>query len=33
MQYPIIATVIWSIALTAFFAPMAMRAFRRRSRD
>ena len=33
MQHPITATVIWSIALTAFFAPMAMRAFRRRSRD
>jgi ABC transporter DrrB family efflux protein len=33
MQYPIIATLIWSVALTAFFAPMAMRSFRRRSRD
>jgi ABC transporter DrrB family efflux protein len=33
MQYPIIATLIWSVVLTAFFAPMAMRSFRRRSRD
>ena len=33
MQHPVTATVIWSIVLTAFFAPMAMRAFRRRSRD
>jgi ABC transporter DrrB family efflux protein len=33
MQYPVIATLIWSVVLTAFFAPMAMRSFRRRSRD
>ena len=33
MQHPIVATVIWSLGLTALFAPLAMQAFRRRSRD
>ncbi|WP_347957355.1 ABC transporter permease [Gordonia aichiensis] len=33
LQHPILATVLWSLALTAVFAPFALRAFRRRTAD
>ena len=33
LQHPIWATILWSIALTAVFAPVALRAFRRRTAD
>jgi ABC transporter DrrB family efflux protein len=33
LQNPILLTVVWSVALTAIFAPLAIAAFRRRSRD
>jgi ABC transporter DrrB family efflux protein len=33
LQNPILVTVVWSVALTAIFAPLAIAAFRRRSRD
>jgi ABC transporter DrrB family efflux protein len=33
LQHPVIASVVWSIVLTLVFAPLAMAAFRRRSRD
>lgn len=33
LQHPIWATILWSIALTAVFAPFALRAFRRRTAD
>jgi ABC transporter DrrB family efflux protein len=33
VQNPVIASIIWSIIFTAIFAPLAMKAFRRRSRD
>jgi len=33
LQHPEIATIVWSIVLTLIFAPLAMAAFRRRSRD
>nr|CAA9315233.1 MAG: Efflux ABC transporter, permease protein [uncultured Nocardioidaceae bacterium] len=33
LQHPVLMTVVWSIALTAIFAPLALAAFRRRSRD
>ncbi|QRY62534.1 ABC transporter permease [Gordonia sp. PDNC005] len=33
LQHPILATIIWSVALTAIFAPFALRAFRRRTAD
>ncbi len=33
LQHPVVATVIWSLILTAAFAPLALRAFARRSRD
>jgi hypothetical protein len=33
LQHPVLTTVIWSVALTAIFAPLAVRAFQRRSRD
>jgi len=33
LHHPVLTTVVWSIGLTAVFAPLAMRAFRRRSRD
>lgn len=33
LQHPIMATILWSVALTAAFAPFALRAFRRRTAD
>ncbi|MGO3325375.1 ABC transporter permease [Gordonia sp. (in: high G+C Gram-positive bacteria)] len=33
LHHPILATVLWSAALTAIFAPFALRAFRRRTTD
>ena len=33
LQHPVIASILWSIALTLVFAPLALAAFRRRSRD
>jgi ABC-2 type transport system permease protein len=33
LQHPVVATVVWSVALTAIFAPLAVASFRRRSRD
>ncbi len=33
LQHAEISTVVWSILLTAVFAPLAIRAFQRRSRD
>lgn len=33
LQHPILVSIGWSILLTAIFAPLALSAFRRRSRD
>ncbi|MBA2507714.1 MAG: ABC transporter permease [Nocardioidaceae bacterium] len=33
LQHPEIASIVWSIILTIIFAPLAMAAFKRRSRD
>jgi ABC transporter DrrB family efflux protein len=33
LHHPVMMTVVWSVALTAVFAPLALSAFRRRSRD
>jgi ABC transporter DrrB family efflux protein len=33
LQHPILLTVVWSLLLTALFAPLAVAAFQRRSRD
>jgi ABC transporter DrrB family efflux protein len=33
LQHPVLMTIVWSIVLTALFAPLAVAAFRRRSRD
>ena len=33
LQHPVLMTVSWSLLLTAIFAPLAVMAFRRRSRD
>lgn len=33
LQYPVLATIIWSVALTATFAPFALRAYNRRTAD
>ena len=33
LHHPVISTIIWSIIFTAVFAPLAVAAFRRRSRD
>ncbi|CAN5241276.1 ABC transporter permease [soil metagenome] len=33
MQHPVIASIVWSVVFTLIFAPFAMAAFRRRSRD
>jgi ABC-2 type transport system permease protein len=33
MHHPVIASIGWSILFTALFAPLAVVAFRRRSRD
>ncbi len=31
LQYPVQSTIIWAIVITAIFAPLALRAFRRRT--
>lgn len=31
LQYPVIATLIWTVALTAILAPMSLRAFKKRT--
>ena len=33
LQHPVLVAVAWSVLLTAIFAPLALSAFRRRSRD
>jgi ABC transporter DrrB family efflux protein len=33
LQYPVLFTILWSVLITAVMAPLALRAFRRRSRD
>lgn len=33
LQHPVLMTVVWSLVLTMVFAPLALAAFRRRSRD
>lgn len=33
LQHPVLASIAWSILFTAVFAPLALAAFRRRSRD
>jgi ABC-2 type transport system permease protein len=33
LQHPILMSVGWTVLLTAIFAPLALKAFRRRSRD
>ena len=33
LQHPIVMTVFWCVVMTAVFAPLALRAFQRRSRD
>jgi ABC transporter DrrB family efflux protein len=33
LQHPVLATLIWTIGLTAVLAPLAMRAFNRRTRQ
>lgn len=33
LQHPVISSIIWSLVFTAIFAPLALAAFRRRSRD
>ena len=33
LQHPVLSTVIWTVALTLVLAPLALRAFRRRTRD
>jgi ABC transporter DrrB family efflux protein len=33
LQHPVAASIVWSVALTAIFAPLALAAYRQRSRD
>jgi ABC transporter DrrB family efflux protein len=33
LQHPVVASLLWSVAFTAVFAPLAVSAFRRRSQD
>jgi len=33
LQNPVLMSVVWPLVLTAIFAPLALRAFKRRSRD
>lgn len=33
LHHPVLMTVVWSVLLTAIFAPLALKAFARRSRD
>ena len=33
LQHPVLATVVWTVAITAIVAPLALRAFRKRTQD
>jgi ABC-2 type transport system permease protein len=33
LQHAVVASIVWSIVLTAIFAPLALASYRRRSRD
>ncbi len=33
LQHPVIATVIWTLAITAVLAPLSLRAFNRRTQQ
>lgn len=33
LHHPVLVTIVWSVVLTAIFAPLALRAFAQRSRD
>ncbi|WP_019204162.1 ABC transporter permease [Tsukamurella sp. 1534] len=33
LQHPVLATVVWAVALTLVFAPLALRAFNKRTTD
>jgi ABC-2 type transport system permease protein len=33
MQHPVLASLLWSVALIAVFAPLASRLYRRRTTD
>jgi ABC transporter DrrB family efflux protein len=33
LQYPVVATILWSVGLSALLAPLAVRAFNRRTTD
>jgi ABC transporter DrrB family efflux protein len=33
LQHPVLMSVVWPLLLTAIFAPLALRAYKRRSRD
>ena len=33
LHHPVLATILWSLALTAIFAPFALRAYARRTAD
>ncbi|MDN5758232.1 MAG: ABC transporter permease, partial [Tomitella sp.] len=33
LQYPVITTVMWAVALTLLFAPFALRAYAKRTAD
>jgi ABC transporter DrrB family efflux protein len=33
LQHAVLASIVWSVLLTAMFAPLALRAFRQRSKD
>jgi ABC-type multidrug transport system permease subunit len=33
LQYPVQATLIWTVLITAVVAPLAIRSFRRRTQD
>lgn len=33
LQHPVLASIVWSVLLTAIFAPLALRAFKARSKD
>lgn len=33
LHHPVLVTIVWSVALTAIFAPLALNAFKKRSQD
>ena len=33
LQHPVLATVLWTVGLTAVLAPLSLRAFRKRTQD